>query len=88
MEELKLAISNGDVNFVRQLFATKIVTLPTQQSKHETIIIDELSKILIPADLPAIETNQRFIAVKTKGDGNCLYNAASQCITGNNAYYK
>ncbi|OPL21402.1 hypothetical protein AM593_01481, partial [Mytilus galloprovincialis] len=42
---------------------------------------DALSQILIPDDL--VENNQHFVAVKTTGNGNCLYNATSLSISGN-----
>ena len=41
---------------------------------------DCFAKALVPEDLP--QEWEHAIPVKTKGDGNCLYNAASFCLVG------
>ena len=43
---------------------------------------DTLSMALIPEDVPKIN-DHTVIALKSTGDGNCLYNSASILITGN-----
>lgn len=41
------------------------------------ISVDELSQSLLPNDTPI-----KCIPIKTTGDGNCLFNAASICVKG------
>ena len=41
--------------------------------------IDQLSTTLLPG---AGEGPQELVAIKTKGDGNCLYNAACHAVEG------
>ena len=94
MEELKSAIINREINAARQLFATKSQSIILSSahdyniSSTNNVQEDALSQILIPDDLVPLEPNKRFVALKTKGDGNCLYNAASLCITCNSMIYK
>ncbi len=45
------------------------------------LVTDELSSALIPADCPE-EDGSILRAVKTTGNGNCLYNAVSLCLIG------
>ncbi|CAG2203108.1 unnamed protein product [Mytilus edulis] len=86
MEELKLAIAKRDTETVKKLFASKLASVGLFNiiSEQQGLInkaSDALSQILIPDDL--VENNQHFVAVKTTGNGNCLYNATSLSISGN-----
>lgn len=73
MEKLKLAITNGENEVVRQLCGTNLQSIdlmnvaPGPQGLASEVL-DELSQILIPDDL-VVENNQRFVAVKIKGGG-------------------
>lgn len=85
MEELKLAIAKRDTETVKKLFASKLASVGLFNiiSEQQGLInkaSDALSQILIPDDL--VENNQHFVAVKTTGNGNCLYNATSLSISG------
>ena len=45
--------------------------------------IDEFSCLLLPSDIPIIPEEQfQLKAIKCLGNGNCLYNAVSICLTG------
>ena len=69
LEKLKLAITNGENEVVRQLCGTNLQSIdlmnvaPGSQGLASEVL-DELSQILIPDDL-AVETNQRLVAMET-----------------------
>ena len=46
---------------------------------------DEMANALIPEDLPE-SADKKYKAVKTTGNGDCLYNAASLTLVGNESY--
>lgn len=69
---------------IRQDNLMKAVTakhLPFHGTKLE---VDQLSDVLLPSKY---EHLSHLSAFKANGDGNCLYNAASQCAVGENPFY-
>jgi len=52
---------------------------------HVGLEEDEMGNALIPEDLPSA-TEKSYKAVKTTGDGDCLYNAVSLTLVGNESY--
>ena len=42
-----------------------------------------LGQILIPDDITLAEGNPRWLACKTTGDGDCLFNSMSRVLVGN-----
>ena len=47
---------------------------------------DKLGNALIPEDLPSSTDEIIYKAVKTTGNGDCLYNAVSLALVGNESY--
>lgn len=54
-------------------------------NSHMGLPEDELAHALIPKDLPS-STDKVYKAVKTTGNGDCLYNAVSLALVGNKLY--
>ena len=52
---------------------------------HVGLKEDEMANALIPEDLPE-SADKKYKAVKTTGNGDCLYNAASLTLVGNESY--
>ena len=46
---------------------------------------NEMAKAFIPEDLP-FSAEKKYKAVKTTANGDCLYNAASLTLIGNESY--
>jgi len=65
---------------IQQLFENEHVVLQSIPTTSYCTGFDILSQILIP--VPDDHAN-RLLAIKTTGDGNCLYNAVSLGIRGN-----
>lgn len=51
---------------------------------YSELATDELSKLLLPCDIPR-EHEEVLKVCKTLGNGNCLYNAVSLVLSGNNS---
>ena len=85
LRELKESIANRDLEKARQHldFAADILQ---QARKKEVILdgqqIDKLGTLLIPDDFEFVSHRDRLVALKTTGDGNCLYNAISSLLCG------
>jgi len=75
--QLETAISNDDICTVKQLFSQSL-NIPAENEVKSHLPTDELSQVLIPNDVIS-----GLVAVKTTGDGNCLYNAISLAVAGN-----
>ena len=59
--------------------------LNTDVPSFEDCIIDDLAANRLPADINTLSADLgllTYVPVRTKGDGNCLYNAASMCLKG------
>lgn len=54
-------------------------------NSHMGLPEDELANALIPKDLPS-PTDKVYKAVKTTGNGDCLYNSVSLALVGNKLY--
>ena len=54
-----------------------------QCNSHVGLTNDELGNALIPEDLPSSTDKRIYKAVKTTGNGDCLYNAVSLALVGN-----
>ena len=52
---------------------------------HVGLKEDDMANALIPEDLPEF-AEKKYKAVKTTGNGDCLYNAASLTLVGNESY--
>ena len=77
--QLKKSYSEGDVSqtlFVRSL----------EGNAHVGLEEDKLGSVLVPDDLPLPDTQHIFKSVKTTGNGDCLFNAASLALVGNESY--
>ena len=83
-EKLREAVLHRDRRQCVALFSLCKRTLPSSYQSQvfdpHIFKVDELAQQLLPDDLP---NNLHFIPVETKGLGNCLYNAASIQICGN-----
>lgn len=55
-------------------------------NSHVGLTNDELGNALIPEDLPSSTDEIIYKAVKTTGNGDCLYNAVSLALVGNESY--
>ena len=51
--------------------------------KPELLEKDVLGQTLIPDDITLAEENPRWLACKTTGDGDCLFNSVSRILVGN-----
>ena len=79
MKHLRSLIESGNRTEIRKLFDQKqLSVLKAIPDSFETnrLETDTISQLLIP------EPFQNLKAVKTKGDGNCLYHAASIGLAG------
>lgn len=54
-----------------------------QFSGHVGLPADEMAMALLPKELP-LQPEERLVAVKTTGNGDCLYNAVSLVMDGQN----
>ena len=62
---------------IEELYRDKSKAIKTFRQQNYDIQEDVISQVLMPE-----EFQNSFSAVKTKGDGNCLYNAAAMGIGG------
>ena len=56
-----------------------------ESNAHVSLAENELANSFIPKDLPS-SSHKVYKAVKTKGNGDCLYNAVSLALVGNESY--
>jgi hypothetical protein len=78
MDSMMDAIKSCNPIKIQQLFENEHVVLQSIPTTSYCSGFDKLSQILIPDDHA-----NRLLAIKTTGDGNCLYNAVSLGIRGN-----
>ncbi|CAG2184616.1 unnamed protein product [Mytilus edulis] len=91
MDNLKNAIASNNRQLIWQISTNVASSLRlTLQLRDISTVeeagsfsFDELSQILIPDDV-VVDTS--LIAIKTTGNGNCLYNATSLGLAGNETY--
>ena len=71
-ERLLVLMRHSQTNEIKELFNEKIKLIETRDCIHSPVHRerDNISQILMPEEFQG-----RFCAIKTKGDGNCLYNA-------------
>lgn len=74
-EQIKYMFQN------RQDKLMKAVTAKNLTFDGTKLEVDQLSDVLLPSKY------EHLSAFKAKGDGNCLYNAASLCAVGENPFY-
>ena len=67
----------GRADQIEELYRDRIKAIKTFRQQNYDIQEDTISQVLMPE-----EFQNNFSAVKTKGDGNCLYNAAAMGIGG------
>ena len=67
----------GRADQIEELYRDRIKAIKTFRQQNYDIHEDVISQVLMPE---VFQNN--FSAVKTKGDGNCLYNAAAMGIGG------
>ena len=67
----------GRADQIEDLYRDRIKAIKTFRQQNYDIQEDVISQVLMPE-----EFQNNFSAVKTKGDGNCLYNAAAIGIGG------
>ena len=79
MDSMMDAIKSYNSIKIQQLFENEHVGLQSIPMTSYCSGFDKLSHILIPDDHA-----NRLLAITTTGDGNCLYNAVSLGIRGNN----
>lgn len=78
LDETRAALLNADTSTVTKLYVTLLQHFQKTKYEPNLLHIDELSNLLIPEDVGT----QPMVAVKTNGDGNCLYRSISRVISG------
>lgn len=91
MEELRLALEIGDLNVISKI-EVECDEKIEREIKKEKVFIDRdyfCERNHVTDDIRGIilcdgERKNKIVAAgRTSGDGNCLYNAVSQLLTGN-----
>lgn len=85
MEELKSAIHSNNRKKIEEIILLHCQSLPTKKltfsiDEVNRLEKDQLGSLLIPFDVPLPE--HEVFAVKTLGNGNCLFNSASFLLCG------
>ncbi len=81
-DDVKKSLSTLASKYENQLKSIRSL----QCNSHVGLTNDEQGNALIPEDLPSTTSESERKAVKTTGNGDCLYNAVSLALVGNESY--
>ena len=89
--QLKKSNSEGDLmefaNALEKKYVSQTLFVRSLEGNaHVGFEEDKLGSALVPDDLPLPDTQHIFKAIKTSGNGDCLFNAASLALVGNESY--
>jgi len=80
LKTLKSYMVTNDTSAIKSIFQQcrdRILQRINHLPEYSSLPIDELAQSLLPRDTPS-----DCVPIKTRGDGNCLYNAISIAISG------